>query len=76
MALPILRTPVLTFLVGGALSVWAYHTLTDNSVLQQRISDLEQKNRSLKNRIEFLRDRERVARVHVIDQKFDQNAAS
>lgn len=74
MALPFLRAPFLTFLAGGGLSVWAYHTLTDDSVLQQRIIELEQQNQSLQKRIEFLRERERVARVHVLDQTIDQAA--
>lgn len=74
MALPLLKAPVLTFLAGAGLSVWAYHTLTDDSVLRQRIAELELENQSLQKRIEFLRERERVARVHVLEQIADSAA--
>ena len=74
MALPIFKAPVLTFVLGGGLSVWAYHTLTDDSALRQRVAELEQLNEALQQRIEFLRERKRVARIHVLDQVADSQA--
>ena len=70
----LLKAPVVTFLAGAGLSVWAYHSLTDGSALRQRVAELEIENQSLQNRIEFLRERERVARVHVLEQIIDSAA--
>lgn len=74
MALPLLRAPLLAFVVGGALSVWGYHSFTDDSALQQRIEQLERERQQLQQRIRFLRERERVARVHVREQVADASA--
>lgn len=74
MAMPLLRAPVLAFVLGGGLSVWTYHTITDDSVLQQRIQQLEIERDALQKRVYFLRERERVARVHVIDQQPDRES--
>lgn len=74
MVLAILRAPVLAFVVGGAVSIFAYHELTDDPLLKARIEQLEQDKLKLEKRIYFLRERERVARVHVLDQQVDPTA--
>lgn len=74
MAMPLLRAPVLAFVLGGGLSVWTYHTITDDSVLQQRIAELEVERDALQKRVFFLRERERVARLHVLEQTPDRDA--
>lgn len=76
MALPLLRIPVLAFLAGSGLSVWGYHTWTSDSKLLQRIEELEQEQIKLKQRILFLRERNRVAYIDVIEQESGQDNRS
>jgi len=76
MALPLLRIPVLAFLAGSGLSVWGYHTWTSDSELLQRIEELEQEKLALQQSIHFLRERNRVAQIDVLDQEQDSQNRS
>ncbi|NQU49064.1 MAG: hypothetical protein HQ519_10490 [Planctomycetes bacterium] len=74
MAISTARTFVLAFLVGGSASVWAYHELSDNEILVQRIKELEIQQERLEHQISFLKERKRVAQIEVLEQKTDPDA--
>lgn len=74
MAIALLRAPFLAFVAGSALAGWAVHEWTTDPALLRRIEELEKEAESLRKRITFLRERERVAQIEVIKQSPERDA--
>ncbi len=74
MAFSAVRTFFLAFVAGGAVSAWAYHQLSNDEVLLQRIQELQEQQRVLEHRIFFLKERKRVAQIDVLEQLSDPEA--
>lgn len=78
MAFSVARTFLLAFIAGGAVSAWGYHKLnSDELVLQRlRIQELEEQQKVLEQKIYFLKERQRVAQIEVLDQFHDPESKS
>ncbi len=64
------------FVAGGALAVWGYHGMVNDPALVRRVAELEQERGQLLRKIAFLKERQRVARIEVLEQFEDQSAQS
>lgn len=71
-------TFLLAFLAGGAISAWGYHKLNNEELVLQRlrIEELEKHQEQLEHQIYFLKERQRVAQIEVLEQFHDPESKS
>jgi hypothetical protein len=78
MAFSAVRTFLLAFIAGGAVSAWGYHKLNSDELVLQRlqIEELEKQQELLEHQIYFLKERQRVAQIEVLEQFHDPESRS